>query len=131
MDRKELMALFNKQPRLGTMATSDGKGAVNNAVFSALNMIDEETVVMAIGDNRSYRNLKASPKATFLFFEPAPDPKEWKGARLYFEVAAMAENGPLYDHLVAEVRKMAGDQAADNIKAAVTFKIAEVRLVID
>ena len=68
MDRKQLMEQFNKQPRLGTLATSDGKGKVNNAVFSALQMIDENTVMMAIGDNRSYANLQNNPQAAFIFF---------------------------------------------------------------
>ncbi len=131
MDRKELMEMFNKQPRLGTLATSDGRGAVNNAVFSALNMVDEETVVMAIGENRSYDNLKENPRAAFIFFEPAASPFDWKGARLYLAAAAMEESGPLYDQLVAAVRKEVGDQAADNIKAAVTFKIENVRPLID
>ena len=68
MEPKDLMAWFNRQPRLGTLATSDGIGNVNNAVFSALNMIDEETVVMAIGANRSLANLKSNPKARLHFF---------------------------------------------------------------
>ena len=60
MDRKELMEMFNRQPRLGTLATSDGKGHVNTAVFSALNMISEEIVVMAIGENRSGSAMRGS-----------------------------------------------------------------------
>ena len=35
MDRKELMALFNKQPRIGVLATSNKLGNVNAAVFGS------------------------------------------------------------------------------------------------
>jgi hypothetical protein len=34
-------------------------------------MIDEETVVMAIVDNRSFRYLEENPKAAFIVIEPA------------------------------------------------------------
>ncbi len=131
MDRELLMKQFNKQPRIGTLATADDQGKVDNAVFSALQMIDENTVVMAIGNNRSYTNLKLNPQAAFIFFEPAESPYDWQGARIYLEVTQSAEAGPHFDQMVAIVRQMAGDQAADNVKAAITFKIVEARPLID
>lgn len=131
MDRKMLMEQFNRQPRLGTLATSDGEGKVNNAVFSALQMVDEQTVMMAIGDNRSYAYLKRNPRAAFIFFEPAESPFDWQGARVYLKMEQAAENGPAFEQMVAIVRQMAGDQAADNVRAAVTFSIEEVRPLID
>ncbi len=131
MDRKKLMEQFNKQPRLGTLATADDKGKVDNAVFSALQMVDENTVMMAIGDNRSYANLKINPQAAYIFFEPAESPYDWRGARVYMRVADSAEAGPVFDQMVAMVRQMAGDQAADNVKATITFSIEEARPLID
>lgn len=131
MDRKELMEMFNRQPRLGSLATSDGKGNVNTAVFSALNMVSEEIVVMAIGENRSLANLRENPKAAFVFFEPAANPMEWKGARLYFNTVKIEREGPLFDQLVAAVRKEVGDEPADHVRAAVTFRIEDVRPLVD
>ncbi|HEN21426.1 MAG TPA: pyridoxamine 5'-phosphate oxidase family protein, partial [Desulfobacteraceae bacterium] len=66
MDRQELMTLFNKYPRIGTLSTSNKEGDVNVAVFGSPQMVDEDTVVMAIGQNRSYRNLQGNPKAVFI-----------------------------------------------------------------
>ncbi len=131
MDRKELMKQFNKQPRIGTLATADNRGKVDNAVFSALQMIDENTVVMAIGNNRSYANLQVNPQAAFIFFEPAASPYDWQGARVYLKVVACEETGPHYEQMVTIVRQMAGDRAADNVKAAITFTITEARPLID
>lgn len=131
MDRKLLMEQFNKQPRLGTLATADDQGKVDNAVFSALQMIDENTVMMAIGDNRSYANLQLNPQAAFIFFEPAESPYDWQGARVYLRVADCAESGPVFEQMVGMVRQIAGDQAADNVKAAVSFVIEEARPLID
>jgi hypothetical protein len=131
MERKQLMEQFNKQPRLGSLATSDADGAVNNAVFSAMRMVDENTVMLAIGDNRSYANLRVNPRAAFIFFEPAQNAFDWQGARLYLRVASIAESGPVLEHMTTMVRRAVGDKAADNVKAAVTFKIEEVRPLID
>jgi hypothetical protein len=131
MGRKELMAQFNSPARMGTLSTSDGEGNLNAAVFNSLQMVDEDTVVMAIGDNRSLANMRKHPKAVFLFFEPDPNPFDWQGARTYFDVVGIEEEGDLFDRLVEFVRGVAGDQAAQGIKAAITFKITDVRGLID
>lgn len=131
MDRKELMQAFNNPTRMGTLATSDGAGKVNNAVFSALYMADEETVLMAIGNNRSFANLQKNPRATFLFFQPAASPYDWQGARVYLKAVATAHEGPVFEQMVGMVRQMAGDRAADNVHAVVTFTIEDARALID
>lgn len=131
MDRKELMHMFNSPNRLGTMSTSDDEGNLNAGVFNSLRMIDENTAVMALGGNRSLKNLEKHPKAVFVFFEPDPDPLHYKGARVYMEVDKIEREGALLDQLVQQVREAAGDQAADGIHAAVTFKIQDTRPIID
>jgi len=131
VNRKTLMEMFNKQPRLGTLSTSDGDGNVNAAIFNSLRMVDEDTVVMALGENRSLSYLQKNPKAAFVFFEPAQSPYDWKGARVYLDVEKIEAAGPLFDKLVSAVRSEAGDRAADGILVAVTFKISEVRPLIE
>jgi len=131
MDRAKLMEQFNNPARLSTLATADNKGKVNNAVFSALQMVDENTVMMAIGDNRSYANLQINPQAAFIFFEPGESPFDWQGARVYLKMVDRAESGGVFEKMVGMVRQMAGDQAGDNVKAAVTFTIEETRSLID
>ena len=49
MNRQELMALFNKYPRIGTLSTANTEGEVNVAVFGSPRMIDENTIIMGIG----------------------------------------------------------------------------------
>ena len=131
MNALELMEKFNDPTRLGTLATADTAGKVDNAVFSALQMVNEKTVMMAIGDNRSYANLKVNPQAAFVFFHPAETPYEWQGARVYLKVIATDEDGQPFEQMVGMVRQMAGDQAADNVKAVITFNIEELRPLID
>lgn len=131
MTRQELMERFNRPTRMGTLSTSDGQGNLNAAVFSALQMVDENTVVMACGENRTLANLQKHPKAVFCFFEPAANPHEWTGARVYLKAVKTEREGPLFDQLVAMVRQFAGDQAANNVRAAVTFAVEDFRPLID
>ncbi|MEJ2024407.1 MAG: pyridoxamine 5'-phosphate oxidase family protein, partial [Deltaproteobacteria bacterium] len=66
MDRQKLLEIFNKETRIGTLSTANAQGEVNVAVFGSPQMIDENTVVMGIGENRSFRNLRENPKAAFI-----------------------------------------------------------------
>lgn len=130
MERKQVMEMFNKTARIGALATTNKTGDVNVAVFGSPRMIDEETVVMAIGDNRSYTYLQANPKAAFIVIEPGDSPTQWKGVRLYLEVAAMEAYGELLDSMREKIRKLAGDRSANAIKAAIRFKVVDVRPLI-
>ncbi|MEJ2723110.1 MAG: pyridoxamine 5'-phosphate oxidase family protein [Deltaproteobacteria bacterium] len=132
MDRKEVMELFNKRPRIGALSTANSKGNVNVAAFGSLRMIDENTVVMATGENRSFQYLKENPKAAFIIMEP-PGEKggEWKGMRVYLEVTDIEQGGRLFDEIREDVEKRVGKQATNRLQAAVRFKIAAVRPLID
>lgn len=131
MDRTELMELFNKRPRIGALATTDDKGNVNVAVFGSPHMLDHDTIVMGIGNNRSYRNLQANPKAAFIIMEPGPTPPEWKGVRVYLRVGSIDTQGDLLQKIKEEVTSRAGKKAGDSIAAAVKFSILEVRALME
>ena len=131
MDRKELMTLFNKRPRIGALATANTIGDVNVAVFGSPQMIDENTVIMGIGENRSFRNLQRNPKAVFIVMEPGETVMDWKGARVYLEAIDLETSGSFYDQLKQNIAKAVGQQAADMIHAAIRFRITEVRPIVD
>jgi hypothetical protein len=130
MDNKQVMEMFNRQTRIGALATSNKNGDVNAAVFGSPRMIDEETIIMAIGDNRSFRNLQENPKASFIVIEPGEAPMTWKGARLYLEVESFERYGEVLDSFRENIRKVAGNRSADAIVAAIRFKVTEVRPLI-
>jgi predicted pyridoxine 5'-phosphate oxidase superfamily flavin-nucleotide-binding protein len=130
MDRKEVMEMFNKKSRIGALATSNKNGDVNAAVFGSPQMIDEDTVIMAIGNNRTYKNLQENPKASFIVIEPGDSPASWRGVRLYMEVAGFERYGEVLDSFRENIRKVAGKQSADAIVAAIRFKILDVRPLI-
>ena len=130
MDRKEVMKMFNKETRIGALATVNRNGDVNAAVFGSPRMIDEETVIMAIGDNRSFRNLQENPKATFIVVEPGEAPASWKGVRLYLKMDSIERYGEVLDSFREKIRKMAGSRSADAIVAALRFTVTDVRPLI-
>ena len=130
MERKKVMEMFNKTARIGALATANKNGDVNVAVFGSPRMIDDETVIMAIGDNRSFRNLQENPRASFIVVEPGDSPMAWKGARLYLEVSGFERYGELLDSFRENIRKMAGDKSANAIVAAIRFKVTDVRPLI-
>jgi Pyridoxamine 5'-phosphate oxidase len=130
MNRKEVMEMFNKQSRIGALATANKNGDVNAAVFGSPQMIDEDTVIMAIGDNRSYQYLQENPKASFIVIEPGDSPASWRGMRLYLEVADFERYGEVLDSFRENIRKVAGNKSADAITAAIRFKILDVRPLI-
>ena len=130
MDRKEVMKMFNKETRIGSLATTNRNGDVNAAVFGSPRMIDQETVIMAIGDNRTFRNLQENPKATFLVVEPGDSPASWKGVRLYLTMDSFERYGELLDSFREKIRKVAGNASADAIVAALRFKVTDVRPLI-
>jgi hypothetical protein len=130
MDRKAVMEMFNKRSRIGALATSNKNGDVNAAVFGSPQMIDEETIIMAIGDNRSFQYLQENPKASFIVVEPGESVAQWKGVRLYLEVAEFERYGELLDSFREKIRKVAGNASADAIQAAIRFKVVDVRPLI-
>lgn len=131
MDRQKLLEIFNKQPRIGTLSTANAEGDVNVAVFGSPQMIDENTVVMGIGENRSFRNLRENPKAVFIVLEPGKTIMDWKGARVYLEALAIETGGGFYDQIRENIARAAGEQAAGMIHAAIRFKITDVRPIVD
>lgn len=130
MNKKKVMEMFNRENRIGVLATADSNGDVNAAVFGSPRMIDEDTVIMAIGENRSFKYLQENPKASFIVVEPGQTPASWKGVRLYLEVDSFERYGEVLDSFRENIRKVAGDRSADAIQAAIRFKVVDIRPLI-
>jgi len=126
-----LVEYFNKQPRLGTLSTSSREGKVDVAVFGSAHMTGENTVVIGLGNNRTLANLSENPHAVYMIMEPGRSIMDWKGIRVYLEVSEIARSGPGLERLKDQIGKVAGKDAAAMMAAAVTFRVVEVRPLID
>ncbi|AFM23608.1 pyridoxamine 5'-phosphate oxidase family protein [Desulfomonile tiedjei] len=129
---KELMEYFNKQPRMATLSTADSKGNVDSAYFGSPRMIDEKTIVMGSGTNRTLANLRENPKAVFLIMEPGKTIAEWKGVRIYVTMKDCATSGQQLDQMRAAIAERVGPEVANKmIHAAITFEIDNIRPLAD
>jgi len=128
---EELIKYFNKQPRLGTLSTSDKNGKVNSAYFGSPRMVDEKNIFMGLGNNRTFANLQENPSAAFMVMEPGESIMDWKGVRIYVKMTECQTSGAKLDDLKAGIAKTAGEGAAKMMHAAVTFEIQEIRPLAD
>ncbi len=128
---KQLMEYFNKQPRIGTLSTADKSGKVNSGYFGSPRMIDEKTVVMGLGKNRTFANLQENPNACFLILESGRTLPEWKGVRVSLKMIDCQTSGEKLDTVRARIAEAAGEKAAERIHAAVAFEIEEIRPLVN
>jgi hypothetical protein len=129
---KELMEYFNTQPRLGTLSTASKEGKVDVAYFGSAQMTDEKTVVVGLGHNRSFANLRENPYAVFMIMQPGEDPTSWKGVRIYLKMTEFRDSGRKLDELRARIAKKVGERTARKlINAYVQFQIDEIRPFAD
>ena len=131
MDRKEVMAFFNKRPRNCLLCTANKSGDVNVAAYGTPQMIDEDTVAFAAGDRRSYQYLMENPKAAIIVVDPGEIKHDSKAVRVYLELIAVETEGDLLNQFREAVAGRAGQEAADALQAAMRFEITEVRPLID
>ena len=128
---EKLMEYFNKQPRLGTLSTSDKNGIVNAAYFGSPRMVDEQTIFMGIGNNRTFANLQDNPNAVFMVMEPGQSIMDWKGVRIYVAMTECQTSGEKLDQMRETIAKHAGENASKMIHAVVTFEVEEIRPLAD
>jgi hypothetical protein len=128
---EKLIEYFNKQPRLGTLSTADGNGKINAAYFGSPRMIDEKTIFMGLGNNRTFANLQENPHAVFMVMEPGQTIMDWKGIRIYVTMSECQTTGEKLDNMRATIAKHGGEAASKMIHAAVSFKIQEIRPLAD
>jgi hypothetical protein len=125
------MDYFNKQPRIGILSTANKEGKVDAAIFGSPMMVDEKTVVMGLGENRTFTYLQENPNAVFTIVEEGEGFMDWKGLRVYLKMKEYATSGETLETYKKQVARAAGEDAAAMIHASVTFEVAEVRPLID
>jgi hypothetical protein len=65
----DLKAYFEATGGRGVLATADGSGRVNVAVFARPHVMDDGTVAFIMPQRLTHSNLSANPQAAYLFFE--------------------------------------------------------------
>lgn len=68
----DLKGYFTEKNGFGVLSTSDGKGAVNAAVFSRPHCMEDGSVAFIMPERRTWANLSENPHAHYLFREEGP-----------------------------------------------------------
>lgn len=113
------------------ISTSSRDGRVDSAVYGSPQMIDEKTVIVALARGRTFANLQENPHALYMIMEPGADLLDWRGIRVYLRMQEYADSGPNLEGYKREAAKIIGEQAAGMIAVLATFKVEEVRPLID
>ena len=80
-----LSEYFEKTKGTGILATADGDGQVDAAVYARPHFLDEQTVAFIMADRLSHKNLQSNPHAAYLFVEHG---EGYKGRRLHMTKVA-------------------------------------------
>ncbi len=91
-----LKAYFDSTEGFGVLATADGDGKVDAAVYARPHCMDDGTIAMIMRDRLTHHNLQSNPHATYLFRESKPG---YKGIRLFLTKLREEKEGELMQSL--------------------------------
>ncbi len=128
---KEVFEIVNRPGRVGVLSTANKQGQPNSAYFGSLRLIEDGSVALGLGDNRSLKNLEENPLAMLFCVTESPVGFQTPGMRLYLKVKKIDKAGPVYDAIKAAIAEHAGADAAKMIVAAATFEVTEIRKLVD
>lgn len=112
---------------IGVMATADGEGNVNTAVYARPHIVDANTLVWGMSDGRSFHNLKQNPRAAYLLKQSGPG---FRGARIALELLRIEAEGEMLEEIRRRTNEVVGPGAGRAVSHAAWFRIVEIRPLI-
>jgi hypothetical protein len=116
--------------KMNVLSTANKAGETNVAMFGSFLLSDETTMMIMLGDNRTYANLKENPHAALLVVLPGNTGMKTEGCRIYLKLKSIADSGDMFDQMKAGVLAKVGN-AANMLKHLVVFDIIKTRPIID
>ena len=92
----ELKEYFENTKGTGILATADGDGKVDAAVYARPNIMEDGSLAFIMRDRLTHHNLQSNPHATYLFVEHGP---AYKGKRLYLTKVREEQDTELLESL--------------------------------
>jgi hypothetical protein len=121
----ELKDYFQNTEGFGVLATADGDGKVNCAVYARPHVMEDGSLAFIMRDRLTHKNIQSNPYASYLFRE---DGQGYKGKRIYLTKIREEENPPLIDSLSR--RPYSPDPSTEESKFLVYFKLEKERPLI-
>ena len=113
-----LKQYFEDTKGIGILATADGDGKVDAAVYARPNVMDDDSLAFIMRDRLTHHNLKSNSNATYLFVENGPG---YRGKRLYLTKVREEQD----TELLASLRKRQYIDEKDEAKYLVLFKLTK------
>ena len=111
-----LKEYFENTKGLGVLATADGDGKVDAAVYARPHVMEDGTLAVIMRDRLTHHNLQSNPHATYLFKEEGPG---YKGKRLFITKVREEEDTEMLNSL----RRRQYLDKRDEAKFLVFFKL--------
>ncbi len=127
---KEIFEIVNKPGRVGVLSTTDKQRQPNAAYFGSLRLMEDGSVILGMGSNRSLKNLEENPLAVLFCVTESPVTFNTPGYRLYLKAKKIQKEGPLLDGVKKTIAEHAGEDAAKMVVAGVAFEVTETRPLI-
>ena len=76
----KLSEYFESVKGRGVLATADGEGKVDAAIYASPHFLEDETIAFIMRDRLTHNNLQSNPHAAYLFMETG---QKFAGKRLF------------------------------------------------
>lgn len=127
---EKVRKILTSDSRMSVYSTSSKDGIANIAVMGSTTMLEDGTLMIAIGNNRTFTNLQENPCASCLVKIEGTSGLQMEGCRLYLKVKSILDSGEVFDSFISKLRSKIGS-AADMLKHVVIFEINEARPIVD
>ena len=91
-----LKEYFENTDGSGILATADGDGKVDAAVYARPHFMEDGTIALIMRDRLTHHNLQTNPHACYLFVEKGPG---YKGKRLFLTKVREEQDSDLLQSL--------------------------------
>jgi hypothetical protein len=112
----DLTAYFDNNRGFGILATADGDGKVDAAVYARPHVMEDGTIAMIMRDRLTHHNLQTNPHAAYLFHEDGPG---YKGKRLFLTKIREEKE----TDLLKSLRRRQYPDKKEEVKFLVFFKV--------
>lgn len=112
----ELKEYFENAEGRGILATADGDGKVDTAIYARPHFMDDGTIALIMRDRLSHHNLQSNSHACYMFIEKGPG---YKGKRFFLTKVREEQDSELLQSL----RSRQYIDEKDESKFLVFFKI--------
>jgi hypothetical protein len=92
--------------------------------------MEDGSVALGLGNNRSLKNLEENPLAVLFCVTESPVAFNTPGYRLYLKIREIQKKGHLLNGVRKGIAEHSGEDAAKMIVAGVAFEVTEVRPLV-